>query len=471
MLRQAIRLVSSVLVLSASALAGVAGEPHFFGAPPNVLFIAIDDLRPELGCYGATVAQTPHLDRLAGRSLRFDRAYCQVPVCGASRASLLTSILPTRQRYVGFDAWAERDAPGTPTLPQVFREAGYTTLASGKIFHHPADTADRSWSEPVWNPAIGHLHSHDPSTTAERSAAGRGRLYESPDVPDDAYKDGQVAHRLREDLRRLAAAGRPFFLAGGFSRPHLPFYAPQRYWDRYNRATLPLAAYRERPAGAPSALRGSSEYRTYAFGEFTDGTEEFHRMMLHGYLASVSYVDELLGGVLDELARLGLAENTIVVVWSDHGWHLGEHGFWGKHNTLHRALRVPLLVSVPGRTTGGATAARVELLDLFPTLCELAGLKPPPTVQGRSFAAVLGDPQREFRDVVYSRFGPGEAVIAGNFIYTSYGQAGEMLFDLQADPDERQNLAGREDFGNVLATMRQHLRSRQEEAARAHLQP
>lgn len=460
-----------LLFLAALATLTLTGAERPGTPTPSVLFIAIDDLRPELGCYGATVAQTPHLDRLAGRSLRFDRAYCQVPVCGASRASLLTSILPTRQRYVGFDAWAERDAPGAPTLPQVFREAGYTTLASGKIFHHPADTADRSWNEPVWVPPQSHFLALDPVARATVSPAGRGRIYESPAVPDDAYNDGQVAARLRADLRRLAADGRPFFLAGGFVRPHLPFYAPQRYWDRYDRATLPLAAYRERPAGAPSALRGSSEYRTYAFGEFTDGTEEFHRMMRHGYLASVSYVDELLGGVLDEMERLGLKENTIVVVWSDHGWHLGEHGFWGKHNTLHRALRVPLLVSVPGRTTGGATAARVELLDLFPTLCELAGLKPPPTVQGRSFAAVLEDPQREFRDVVYSRFGPGDAVIAGDFIYTSYGQAGEMLFDLQADPGERQNLAGREDFGNVLATMRQHLRSRQDEAAHARLQP
>ena len=451
--------IHRLLLVTPTLLAGAAMQPLPVGAtPPNILFIAIDDLRNELGCYGAPQVKSPNLDRLAAQGVRFDRAYCQVPVCGASRASLMTGILPTQTRFVGYNSWTEKDAPGVTTLPQAFREAGYTTLSNGKIFHHSSDTADRSWSEKPWNPGLGHDDSLDPTTRAKLSDRGRGRIYEGPDVPDNAYKDGMVAEKTIADLRRLKEANQPFFLACGFIRPHLPFYAPKKYWDLYQRDQIEIAANRQRPAGAPDALRGSGEYHSYWLGEFEDNTPEFHRMMRHGYYASVSYADKLVGDVLGELDRLGLADNTIVVVWGDHGWHLGEHNFWGKHNTLHNALRVPLIVRAPGKETGASSSGLVGSHDIFPTLCDLAGLPVPTSVQGRSFAALLDEPQHAFRDVVYSRFRQGDAVVTDRLIYTRYGDDGEMLYDLKKDPQENTNVAAAAEYRRALATMQELLR-------------
>jgi iduronate 2-sulfatase len=207
---------------------------------PNILFIAIDDLRPELGCYGSTQAKTPHIDKLAAEGMRFDRAYCQVPICMGSRASLLTGILPTSKRFVG-DCRADADAPGVATLPETFRKAGYTTLSLGKIFHGKEDTAKRSWSEPPWQPD-SHMKSFDPETTRRLSKTKqRGRIYEAPDVADDAYPDGKTAIKAIADLRRLKESGKPFFLACGFVKPHMPFYAPKKYWDLYDRDEIGIA--------------------------------------------------------------------------------------------------------------------------------------------------------------------------------------------------------------------------------------
>jgi len=431
---------------------------------PNILFIAIDDLRPELGCYGSTLAITPHIDRLAESAMLFERAYCQVPVCGASRASLFTGMLPTPDRFVSFSAKAEEDAPDAKTLPQVFREAGYTTLTIGKVFHHRDDTQDRSWSEPYWSPG-NHMHSHDPETTRRLSETRqRGRIYEAPDVADDEYPDGQFAQRTIQDLRRLKEAGKPFFLACGFIRPHLPFYAPQKYWDLYERDQIPLADNRHRPKNAPQALRGGTEYRTYHLGDYEDQSDAFHRMMRHGYLASTSYVDRLTGDILAELERLDLADNTIVVLWGDHGFHLGEHNFWGKHNTMHLSTRVPLIIRVPGKETG-TTAAIVESSDIFPTLCALAGLDVPETVQGRSFAKLFDRPEQPFREAAYSRFMAADNVITERFSYTQYhGGRSHMLYDLEKDPSENENVADKPEYAEVVEQMKILLQQRMDEA-------
>ena len=233
------------------------------------------------------------------------------------------------------------------------------------------------------------------------------------------------------------------------------------------RATITLAPNRQRPADAPNGLKGSAEYRTYAHGDYQDGTDEFHRMMRHGYYASVSYADKLVGDVLAELTRLGLADNTIVVLWGDHGWNLGEHDFWGKHNTLNTAVRVPLIVKVPGKTSGQKSDALVGVYDLFPTLCSLANLPIPSTVQGRSFTAFLAHPHQKFRDSVYTRFIKGDAVVTHHLIYTSYGEDGEMLYDLPSDPGENQNLAGLPAHQKDLLAMRALLASHQQIAASA----
>ncbi len=464
------RSFSFALVLAplALALAARAAAP----ARPNVLFIAIDDLRPALGCYGDPQVKTPHIDRLAAQSIVFTRAYCQVPVCGASRASLMTGILPMPNRFTTHLARADEDVPGAATLPQVFKTAGYTTVSNGKVFHNSADTRERSWSEAPSSSGQSHSTSLDPATTATKSSAGRPLVYESPDVPDDAYGDGKIAAKTIADLQRLKTAGQPFFLACGFIRPHLPFYAPKKYWDLYDREKIVLAENRRRPADAPAGLKGSGEYRTYAHGEYQDGTDAFHRMMRHGYYASTSYVDQLVGNVLAALTRLGLAENTIVVLWGDHGWNLGEHDFWGKHNTLNTAVRVPLIVKVPGRIAGQKSAALVGVYDLFPTLCSLANLPVPATVQGRSFAALFADPTQKFRDSVYTRYGKGDAVVSDRWIYTRYADNdGEMLYDLNADPAENQNLAARPAHASTLALMRAALDAQQRLAAQAQVGP
>jgi len=441
----------------------VAGATMLAAEKPNVLFIAIDDLRPELGCYGSPQVKTPNIDRLASQGMRFDRAYCQVPICMGSRASLLTGILPTAKRFVG-DCRADVDVPDAATLPETFRKAGYTTISNGKIFHTREDTAERSWSEPPWMPKAGHGLSLDPETTRRLSPKQRGRIWESPDVPDDAYFDGQLALKTINDLRRLQQTGKPFFLACGFVRPHLPFYAPKKYWDLYDRAKIQIADNRYRPKDAPVELKGSGEYKSYHPGDLQDGTEEWHRMMRHGYMACASYADKLTGDVLAELDRLGLADNTIVVLWGDHGWHLGEHGFWGKHNTMHLATRVPLIIKAPGKKAG-STKSLVETIDIFPTLCALAGLATPATVQGRSLTGLLDHPEQPHRDVAYSRFMNADAVITERFNYTSYndGQSA-MLFDLEKDPNENANVAGQPEYRETVNKMKALLKQRQEEA-------
>ena len=206
----------------------------------------------------------------------------------------------------------------------------------------------RSWSEPAWRPETDKRQSYDPETVRKLSRKkNRGRIYAHPDVPDNAYYDGQVAAKTIKDLQRLKKTGRPFFLACGFVRPHMPFYAPRKYWDLYQRDKIKLADNRSRPRNAPHSLKGSREYTGYHLAGYKVNSDDWHRMMRHGYYASVSYVDQLIGNVLAELTRLDLAKNTIVVIWGDHGWHLGEHNFWGKHNTMHLSLRVPLIIRVP----------------------------------------------------------------------------------------------------------------------------
>jgi arylsulfatase A-like enzyme len=445
-------------ILTLILLATAAGVER-----PNILFIAIDDLRPELGCYGAAQVKTPHIDKLAASGMRFERAYCQVPICMGSRASLMTGMLPTSKRFVG-NCRMDVDVPTAATLSEVFRKAGYTTLSNGKIYHNQEDAADRSWSEPPWL-TRDNMRSFDPETTRHLSKTKqRGRIYESPDVADDAYPDGEIAQKTIKDLQRLKQEGKPFLLACGFFKPHMPFYAPKKYWDLYPRDSIQLAPNRKRPAKAPKELKGSSEFRSYHLAELDPNSDEFHRIMRHGYLACTSYADKLTGDVLAELERLGLAENTIVVLWGDHGWHLGEHNFWGKHNTMHLATRVPLIVRVPGKRAG-VSSSLVETADLFPSLCALAGIASPATVQGRDFTALLDDPKKPFHEAAYSRFLNADAVITGQFSYTRFDNGkSEMLCDLSKDPQENKNVAGDPNHAGTVASMRKLLKKRMDQA-------
>lgn len=460
-----ILIVTTVLISFSCTTKQKSEKEEAFKKKPNILFIAIDDLRTELGCYGASQVKSPNIDQLAQDALVFNRAYCNVPVCGASRASLLTSILPTKTRFIDYRAKAEEDVPNAKTLPGVFKEAGYTTISNGKIFHYNKDAQDASWSQKPWMPTGGHAVSYDPATKEVLMKSGNGRVYEAPEVAESVYPDYKIAQKTISDLRGFKESGEPFFMACGFFRPHMPFYAPKKYWDLYDRDSIKIAENRYLPENAPSALRGSGEFKSYSFGEYTPKTDEFHKMMRHGYYACVSYVDQLVGEVLSELETLGLAENTIVVIWGDHGWHLGEHEFWGKHNTLHNALQVPLIVKVPGKATGKQTDALVESVDIYPTLCDLANVPTPDYIMGESFKSILNNPKQSFRKNAYARFKVADAIVTEDFTYSLYENGEEMLYNRKLDPEENNNVVVEAKYKRVLEEVRNALKVKQQQAA------
>lgn len=420
-------------------------------ALPNVLFIAVDDLRPELACYGREHIRSPNIDRLAATGVLFERAYCMVPTCGASRASLMTGLRPARHRFVNYLTWAEKDAPGATTMNLHFRRNGYHTVSLGKVFHHPADSAD-GWSDPPWRPKSvpWYRRPENARLHASRQQQGnrrRGPAWESADVADNAYADGVLAERAIADLRRLNEAGHPFLLAVGFFKPHLPFVAPQKYWDLYDAGTIRLPENYHVPEGAPpESIHQSGELRAYA-GIPARGpvSDETARQLIHGYYACVSYTDALIGRVLDELDRLKLTDRTIVVLWGDHGWNLGEHTLWCKHSCYETSMRIPLIVRVPGISGGQRRSALIETIDVYPTLCELAGIPAPRHLQGTSFAGLLRNPDAPWKTAAVGRFQNGDTIRTDTHRLTEYrngrGQlTGNMLYHHRTDPGENRNV-------------------------------
>ncbi len=429
-------------------------------ARTNVLFLAVDDLRPQLACYGREQMVTPHVDALADRGILFRRAYCQVPVCGATRASLLSGVRPRRDRFVDFSTWLDRDLPGARTLPEHFRQGGYNTVSVGKVFHHLTDAAERSWSKPPWRPELpGSWRNYLLAENLARDEAPdqRGPAWDRVDAPDNAYADGQIAEMAIAEMDRLAAADEPFFLAAGFLKPHLPFNAPTRYWDLYRQADLQMADNPLPPAGAPpESLHDWGELRQY-FDIPAEGpvSEETAVNLVHGYYAATSYTDAQVGRVLAHLDAAGLRDSTIVVLWGDHGWQLGEHGLWCKHCNFQTSLNAPLIVSAPDLAGGRTSDALVEFLDVYPTLCDLAGLEAPEHLDGESLAPCLEDPAAAFKPAVFSRYLAGDSVRTDRYLYTEWTdnrgrQTARMLYDHHADPDENRNLAEEESLRDVV---------------------
>ncbi len=455
-------LLVAVLALVGSSPAGAirAAEPD----GPNVLFIAVDDLRPQLGCYGCEQMVSPNLDRLASQGTVFRRSYCMVPTCGASRASLMTGIRPARSRFVNYMTWAERDAPGITTLNTHFRRHGYHTVSNGKVFHHAGDNV-AGWSEAPWRPdrsdvLLGHYVNRDVLAQAKSSPRGRGPAYESADVSDDAYPDGRLAKKAVADLKRLKAKGGPFFLAVGFYKPHLPFVAPKKYWDLYPPEEVHLPKNYARPKDAPdAAIHSWGELRSYA-GIPPQGplTDDAARNLIRGYYACVSYTDAQIGKLLDELDRLDLAKNTIVIVWGDHGWNLGEHTLWCKHCCFETSMRAPIIIRAPGIDGGHVTDGLTEFIDIYPSLCELAGLPLPEHLEGRSFVPLLKQPDMAWKPAAIGRYRNGDTIRTADFRYTSYSDnvgrpVARMLYDHRSDAEETTNVserpAGRETIGQL----------------------
>ena len=469
-------------------LAGAEPEP---ASQPNVLFIAIDDLRPELGCYGSTIAKSPNIDRLAATSVTFTRAYCQQAVCNPSRASLMTGLRPDTIKVWDLQTDFRKTTPDAVTLTQQFMEHGYHAVGIGKIFHNNIQDP-LSWSEPKLNvddypfdpdavyrarENVAWLEKRKAELIAKndlRRIDRFGKWYlkhvatENIDVPDDAYFDGAQTSIAIEKMKTLGEGEKPFFLAVGYYRPHLPFNVPKQYWDLYDRQSIPLAENRFLPKNAPimsvntaREIRGYTDFKANPRPHEGSFTDDQARLLKHGYLASVSYIDAQVGRLLQALKQQNLDSNTIVVLWGDHGWKLGEHNSWCKMTNYEIDTRVPLIVRTPGAHENGRRCDRlVEFVDVYPSLCELAGVPLRGELEGVSFAPLLENRELPWKKAVFSQFlrdgiwiAPDGIAYMGRSIRTTRHRYIEWkqkngseivareLYDLEVDPQENNNIA------------------------------
>jgi iduronate 2-sulfatase len=474
---------SLALVLMLLPLLGPAVERAGAADRPNVLFLISDDLNNSLGCYGAPLMKTPNIDRLAARGVRFDRSYCQFPLCGPSRNSMLTGLYPNSTGILGNSQIFRQTIPSHPSLPQAFRLDGYFAGRIGKLYHYNVPNS------------IGTNGHDDPgSWELELNPAGVDRLVEQPDEifsltpgqfggtlswlashrPEELHTDALQAADAEWVLERCAKQQEhPFFLAVGFFRPHTPYIAPKSYFDWYNRQEMPLVEGVEEdqqdipPPGLMSSKREQDKL-----------TDDLRREAIQAYFASISFMDAQVGKVLDTLDRLGLAENTIIVMTSDHGYHLGEHGLWQKQSLFEESARVPLIIAAPGVTKAGTVSqAPVGLIDLYPTLAELCGVDAPANLQGQSLVPLLKDPNAPGRGWSLSQVRrgggqnqfPGYSLRTPRWRYTEWddGNRGRELYDHDADPRELTNLADDPEHAGTVAEHSEQLR----DAVRASFPP
>jgi len=449
---------------------------------PNVLFIAVDDLRPEATASGSDLIKTPNIDRIAARGTTFDRAYCQQAVCSPSRSSVMTGRRPDATRVWDLDTHFRTALPDAVTIGQHFKAQGYFVQGMGKIFHGGFDDPP-TWSTKWQTPKAAQYATPealallaDPGNK-DRKGRSRGPAVEAADVPDDTYVDGKVARLAAATLAELKRRGEPFFLAVGMAKPHLPFVAPKRYWDLYDPAAIYVPACQDLPRGAPDfAGHTSGELRSYA-GVPKQGPipEDLARRLRHGYYAATSYMDAQVGVVLDALEREGLADDTVVVLWGDHGWQLGEHGLWHKHTNFELAVRSPLVISVPGqRAAGRRTMSLAEFVDIYPTLADVCGLPVPADLDGVSLRPVLDDPAATVREVAISQYPRGGREAGGRNLmgYSIRDDRWRLtlwrdradgtivareLYDERDDPHETVNVADRPEHAGVVGRLAAHL--------------
>lgn len=448
----------------------------------NVLFIAVDDLRPELGCYGNKIIKSPNIDRLASKGLVFNRAYCQQAVCSPSRSSLLTGRRPDTTKVYDLEKHFRSELPDVVTLPQLFKNNGWHGQGLSKIYHGSLDDAP-SWSVPHWRPEkpsygpngeklVKARAQKQEGKPGAKNIGGKGPPWESPDVADNKLPDGETAEKAVGLLRELK--DKPFFLAVGFLKPHLPFVSPKKYWDLYDEKDLKLASNPFAPTNSPSyAGHNWAELRAYIGmpkeGALTDGQA---LKMVHGYYAAISYTDTQVGKLLDELDRLKLRDNTIVILWGDHGWQLGEHGLWCKHTNFEEATHAPLIISVPRQKNAGKkTDAFVEFVDIYPTLTELCGLTKPEGLEGLSFKPLLDDPKKSWKKAAFSQYprnipgqgaGMGHTMRTDRYRLTEWTVAGKKfsefeLYDYKTDPHGNDNLAKKPEFAGKVKELAKQL--------------
>ena len=398
----------------------------------------------------------------------FNRAYCNIPVCGASRASLLTGTRPTRHRFINYKTRADIDVPNATSLPKLLKQNGYTTISNGKIYHKRDDDSlawDTRWF-PKGNIRNYKLEKNKIQNGDANLAMGGASAFEDAKVDDTLYFDGKIAQKGIADLKVLKNENQPFFLALGFMKPHLPFNAPKKYWDLYDRNTIELPESYVQPKSTPrKAFHNFGELRNYGnIPKKGDLPEDLAKQLIHGYYACVSYVDAQIGLVLDELKRLELDDDTIVILWGDHGWNLGDHKLWSKHVTFETALRTPLVIKVPGKTNGQKSEAITEFIDIYPSLAELVGLEIPNTVEGKSFVPILEGKKSE-KDWAVSKFKDAVTLIKGDLFYTEWTKDdgiayARMLFDHRTDPLELDNLAEKPEYQEKVKALAIELRAK-----------
>jgi iduronate 2-sulfatase len=472
------------------------------GKRPNVLFVISDDLSARITPSGYEGVMTPVLDRLASSSTVFQRAYCQYPVCGPSRASFLSGLYPQSTGILNNEDKIDVVRPGTPSLPKVFRAAGYWTAAVGKVFHHPLENpGNDSWDQtlaftndemeveriarekfekehgPVTAPKNRkawreYLPTVDP-LTRNQGVRGVGPGFGATGLRDEQHSDGKNARQVAAWITEKAQGDRPFMIACGFQTPHIPFLAPDAYFAKYPLETLKLSRAPANDWDDIPAIAATNQYRDYGFPELGKEDDARRRGLMQAYYACISFVDSQLGLIIEALHKSGQWDNTIIVFIGDNGYHLGEHFMWGKVTLFEESARLPMIVRVPGMTKGASSKGLVELVDIFPTLSELCGVTPPANLQGRSFAALLKDPSAPGKDTAYTVVKRGEklgrAIRFDRWRYTEWGSP-ELaeLYDLEADPREFTNLVGNKSHSAELRRARELL-AKAEQHAKAQI--
>ncbi|MGB8167454.1 MAG: sulfatase-like hydrolase/transferase [Chthoniobacteraceae bacterium] len=467
---------------------------------PNVLFIAVDDMRPELGCYGNKLIKTPNIDRLAARGIVFNRAYCQQAVCSPSRTAMMTGLRPDVTKVWDLETHFRVAQPDCITLPQHFKANGYYCAALSKVYHAGFEDG-RSWNEPHWYPkgravdtdpvdwtkqiitrhAVDveeYSHATSPDDNDKRAKKGKegkaGPAFEVSTKTEDQLPDGATANEAAQRLHALKTKSEPFFLAVGFLKPHLPFVAPKKYWDLYDPNTIPVPTIDHLPEGCPEfAGHQNGELHNYpGVPKENPIPADFAKTLRHGYYACISYTDAQIGKVLDALDQEGLADNTIIVLWGDHGWQLGDHGLWHKHTNFEIAARAPLLISVPkSKTAGKKCEATVEFVDVYPTLADLCGLPAPVGLTGASLKPFIENPAAPAKKVAISQYprNSPEGPVMGYSIRDSRWRAtfwrerngakivATELYDEQNDPTETVSLASKPEHKALLETLAKNL--------------
>ncbi len=448
---------------------------------PNIILILVDDLKPTLGTYGDDFSKSPNIDQLAREGMQFNYAYANQAVCVASRYNFMLGKRSTSTGLYRFGVNFREVYPEMETLPQLFKNNGYHAESIGKVFHvgHGNINDEDSWSIPHHGEKVIEYivpESDNEELTREEALfenynlyakdkidikkLPRGSAWEAPDVTDEAYADGRIARHAISRLRTLSKdKNQPFFMAIGFIRPHLPFSVPKKYWDLYDRSQLPLPEYEIPPVDAPSfAVKRGGEINNFKQIDPTRALpyeEELKRNLIHGYYASISYMDKQLGRVMREIKNLGLDENTVIVFWGDHGWHLGDHGIWTKHTNYEQSTRIPIIIKAPGITEEGIVCNQmVETVDLFPTIADLAYLErklPHQELDGKSLTPLLKDPSKPVKDHIYHAYIRqgylGEAIRNKRYRMIRWTHLKEKnntvyeLYDYENDPLERINIA------------------------------